>query len=129
MIFGFFTGLKKLSLKGLDKMPKITDTLFIKVICNLGLLNFCLSSSAPLKPEQVNFNTTFIWFSQKQKFDFFNFYVLFTKLQISVAGITALQTGLFAKTIEYFPFSGWSLFGVDVENFEKIGQSFRSHYM
>lgn len=45
--------LKKLSLKGLDKMPKITNTLFSLAIKHLGLTHFCITSSKPLDTEQV----------------------------------------------------------------------------
>ncbi len=42
-------GLKKLSLKGLDKMPKITDTLFSLVLSKMQLRELVLTSEEPVK--------------------------------------------------------------------------------
>lgn len=44
----FVVDLKKLTLKGLDKMPKVTDTLFKIVLKRMKLTHLILTSDRPL---------------------------------------------------------------------------------
>lgn len=46
-------GLKKLSLRNLDGMPKLTNTLFDLVIQHLPLTHFCITTETPLRVAQV----------------------------------------------------------------------------
>lgn len=53
----------------------------------------------------------------------------FFMFQITPDGITALKNGEFAKSIEKFPFTSWSLANVSKENFKKMEKGFRSFDM
>ncbi len=53
--------LKKLTLKGLDQMPKITDTLFSLVLSKMQLRELVLTSAEPVKKVmQLSSNFIFI---------------------------------------------------------------------
>lgn len=49
MMYMFLVDLKKVSLKGLDKMPKVTDLLFSKVLAKMKLNELVLTADKPLE--------------------------------------------------------------------------------
>ncbi len=50
-------------------------------------------------------------------------------LQVTAAGIESLLDGDFNKTVEKFPFDGWSLDDVSDEEFLELKLKFRASHM
>ncbi len=48
-MLNFISGLKKLTLKGLDQMPNITDALFSLVLAKMSLSHLIIGSDKPLE--------------------------------------------------------------------------------
>jgi len=95
-IFLTLTKLRKLSLKRLDSMPKITDRSFTDVFQHMNLSTLILTCDQPL-----------------------------TKITREGISILASSNNAFSKGIERFPFKGWTLAGESSEAMGQLRDQFR----
>ncbi len=108
-------------------MPKITDTLFSLVLARMNLTRLVLTSEKPLT-KVVTVIRTHLIIHIKLVIIFTNVFLF--SLQITKLGIDALLKGdEFRESIEKFPFIGWSLADIPAQEFQKLGQQFRSSQM
>lgn len=63
----FLEDLKKVSLKGLDKMPKVTDLLFSKVLAKMKLDALILTADKPLEKVSKIFLNPFVFLAYHWK--------------------------------------------------------------